>query len=69
MFVALVEQQLQQELPECDGALHDDGEGTGTPKTQVICSKKKSDQEKQSIWNGLYSFAGVASVSFCTSVE
>lgn len=40
MFVALVEQQLQQELPECDGALHDDGEGTGTPKTQVICSKK-----------------------------
>lgn len=68
MFVALVEQQLQQELPECDGALHDDGEGAGTPKTQVICSQE-SDQEKQSIWNGLYSFAGGASVSLCTSVK
>lgn len=29
MFVTLVKQQLQQELPECDGALHDQV----TPKT------------------------------------
>ncbi|KAG7234834.1 hypothetical protein INR49_003915, partial [Caranx melampygus] len=33
MFVALVEQKLQQELPQSDGALHD----RMTPETQAIC--------------------------------
>ena len=33
MLVALVEQQLQQELPECDGTLH----GGTTPATRAIC--------------------------------
>ena len=61
VLVALVEQKLQQELPECDGALHD---GT-TPETRAICRGQRRLHEITSTKHILQCTVKTYNVRFC----